>query len=772
MSSVPAKLRQYLPPFMNPNDDAVNTILLAKAAVLEDAESSLDDVRDILSILGATDGDLDVIAAIYGLNRLVNESDDHLLSRISLRLQQGGISPVGISNQLAAISEQATIYEPSGRSFVSWDPRTDFRFDRSVVTATWTRASTSMDSSFNVIPANTPIWTSVGNMSWPAVYDGTTNITNNSDFETVTGTAQVFSDPLTGYTGSSAAPWTVQSGSFTFGTGGATSGTPSSFITTGNFAWKPLVGSGSQNLALTKQATFVEPSTLPAYNGGALYLYTDSNDQYFAYIDTHSTVFSIYKLVGGTETLIVSVANTWTPSTTYTITISLDHTGLLTAKLYSGTGTGGTLLQTLTATDTSLSGGFLVGVGGDTGVIVSGVSVTAPWADSWTIGGDTRVAWALTTTAISGTYSANAICPLNGIDGYCSASSTVTASTVYTASGYIETSNMDSTAYAFVRSYDGTNTHDSIDVQGTATATRRSVSYTSASGATTASVEFVIQNAGTVTFDAAQLEQKAVETLYYRNDSTTVSATRDTDAFTLPATSLFGSQSQGVVSIAFVSDDYGFVNTSDGLYITQYLFDWNAQVSVWFDGHEWHVVFGSDEIVGTFQFDAGQHIAAISWDSDSAQLTIDGIAVASGTITAPTSFSGTVYIGTDHSGANACNAFVGNIMFGEAWWSSDKTKSLNAYLATPVYAQTLFSGAFFSESLAGVQGAMIDGAANYVGVYVPNSSSSGVYLDSSYLDSSYLNNAQAAQSEIARSVIFPLFPAGKKLFLYTPGQQT
>ncbi|KLU64007.1 hypothetical protein DEAC_c40010 [Desulfosporosinus acididurans] len=362
----------------------------------------------------------------------------------------------------------------------------------------------------------------------------TTNLVYNSDFETITGTAQLFADALTSYTGSSAAPWTQQVGGFTFGESGATSGASSSQMTAGNNNWKPLTGSGGQNLYLASQATVTAPATLSANNNGALYFRIDGNNYYMAYIN--NTNFWLAKVVNGTATTLQTVTQAISNSHTYTITLSIDPSGHLTAKLYDGAGTSGTLLQTLTAADTSLAGGFLVGVGGDTGVVISNASVTGPFADGWTIGGDSRVAWALTATnPISGNYSVSAVGAQEAVQSSVNRIITgISAGVPYSLSGSIQTSGVGASgAYlegdfqqssgAFISSL------LTSDVQGTSLVTRYSQSETSP--ALTAQIELylVMKSVGAVLFDAIQLEQKAYPTTNVRNDSTTATASRNAD---------------------------------------------------------------------------------------------------------------------------------------------------------------------------------------------------------------------------------------------------
>ncbi|GIM47048.1 hypothetical protein DNHGIG_25970 [Collibacillus ludicampi] len=367
------------------------------------------------------------------------------------------------------------------------------------------------------------------------------NLVYNSDFETFTGTQVVFSDSLTSYSGSSVpAPWTLQSGSFTFSASGATSGANGSWMTAGNSAWKPLTGSGGQNLALTVQATFTTPSSLNGFLNLELVQNTGAVSRYYAEIAMSSKNFYIAKQVnGGAPSAISSLVNiaSLAASSTYTITFSIDINGNLTAKIYSGVGTGGTLLGTATVTDTSLTGGFMIGVYGDSGVVVKNAQVMAPFPDGWYINtaGDSRVAWALTQNPISGSYSLSAV-GLSGVVGSCYKNvSGLSASTVYTASGFISSSNTGSKGSLIEIDWFNGSTYLSNAVSSyvngnTVTPVRGVVTATSPSNANNANVLCSVQDAGTYVFDAIQFEQKGYPTTYIRNDSTSQTATRNADS--------------------------------------------------------------------------------------------------------------------------------------------------------------------------------------------------------------------------------------------------
>jgi hypothetical protein len=211
--------------------------------------------------------------------------------------------------------------------------------------------------------------------------------------------------------------------------------------------------------------------------------------------------------------------------------------------LYDGTGTGGTLLQTLTATDTSLSGGFLLGVGGDTGVVISGTSVDGPVPEGWTL--DTNgnngvgLSFALeTVNALSGSYSGSFA--LQGNSGRMFQSvGGLAASTTYVASAYIYVVS-GSGFQLDVPNFTGI----SAGVTAIGKWTRVSVTFTTT---TAGAYEIDLRPIGgynvnattTVYVDAVQVEQKSgYATPYLRNDSTSSSATRAAETATLPASVL------------------------------------------------------------------------------------------------------------------------------------------------------------------------------------------------------------------------------------------
>ena len=475
-----------------------------------------------------------------------------------------------------------------------------------------------------------------------SIWEGTTQLAVNSDFDTVTTTAQLFSGPLT-----SGAAWTVQSGSFTYSASGATSAAGGSIITAGNPVWKPLLGSdGSTSLPLAAQGTFTTPNPIitsggSSWNGNCM-LWQSAGNCYGALLT--GTAFNLYKQVGGTYTSLANVAFTPAAATVYTITLELDHLGNLTAKLYLGSGTGGTLEATLTATDTSLSGGFLVGVGGDTGVIVSNASVTGPTPNTWGFGSDgsasgyQQAPWAIEASTVrNGTYAVSVNNTISTLSPWCgSANLAVSASTTYTASAYVNVISGTVGLRPIEETSTGTLVLDNgiqATIVGPTNGWQR-ISWTWTTQSTTALVSLRVElsGAGTAYFDCVQLEQKSYETPYLANSSTTATATRDTEAYSLP-TQLFSAAEGSLVFSVNPQTLQNWLNYFEMTVSTgRFLFYIATDGSARFDYGA--VNAGPVAVAGTFVVQEWYHVG-LTWSATAGQMYL----YVGGVLAGQTSFS-------------------------------------------------------------------------------------------------------------------------------------
>ena len=245
MSHVYGHLSRHLPAFLNPQDAVVSVILGASQSVQEDGESALAQAHAIAGVIGATGEDLDFEASIYGIRRLTGETDAHLLSRIQLSAGPG-VSPNGITSYLQSINQSAQFYEPAGGSFVAWNPRTNFRYDRETVAMTWARSTSAYGPTGTEYAANDPTWQPQGVMQWVGVFAGTSNLLLNSRFLSTSGTPV---EPVS---------WTVTEASG--GTIDVTTGTSpysGNILSLSNTTSGASAGTVTQNAGTIAQSTYV-----------------------------------------------------------------------------------------------------------------------------------------------------------------------------------------------------------------------------------------------------------------------------------------------------------------------------------------------------------------------------------------------------------------------------------------------------------------------------------------------------------------------------------
>lgn len=296
-----------------------------------------------------------------------------------------------------------------------------------------------------------------------------------------------------------------------------------------------------------------------------------------------------------------------------------------------------------------------------------------------------------------------------------------------------------------------------------------SVAYTPATGFTN-SCTVTISGDGEIY--ATQLENLPYPTPIYPNDSTTAGTvvTRAAETYTIPASSAIGSQQQGDISIAFIEGMYGSSTAN------RYLFDWNGDVSIWLSGTTLNALIGGTTLSSTVTLSQAPHLVTLDWNLGSATLVFDQDVLATGSISTIPAVSGTAYIGSSHMGSNQADMFLGNASFLEASQQATIYSNWAPNMAIPAFAQTLYNGAFFNESLDGFAGGMVLNAANFVGIYYSIAGQSApqnaFILDTSALDNSALIGVNNQNYLDARNLFFGQLALGKKKFLYTPGQPT
>ncbi|QQE79524.1 WxL domain-containing protein [Alicyclobacillus sp. SO9] len=203
---------------------------------------------------------------------------------------------------------------------------------------------------------------------------GTTNLVTNPGFETISGVGNLFVNNC-----ASGEAWKNTTGSVSFGSNGVTLTQNNSTLVTRD-QWLPY-----RNEPLTIQTTFVTPANTPVSAGLQLWQKASNNYQIVWQGDEN---FVLYKVVNGTGTPIAATGLNGaqvnqSANTTYTLTLTLSSSGALTGTLYSGAGSSGTKLITLTANDTHLHGPFSASVFGDTGPRFNQMIVKGGLPQSW-----------------------------------------------------------------------------------------------------------------------------------------------------------------------------------------------------------------------------------------------------------------------------------------------------------------------------------------------------------------------------------------------------
>lgn len=257
-----------------------------------------------------------------------------------------------------------------------WASGTQAGFTRASITTNYADGSLVLPNAPRFIPTFAPFGKGL------LTEESTTNWVLNSDFVAIDSTSDaIFSDTLQNLNGQ---VWTVQSGTFGYSSNGATvvSGTDA-MLTAGNSNWKAMTSTiGGWSVALQFQLQIKTGTTLQG-NDGALYLYKDANNWYRAILANKN--FYIQKVVNGgsTTTLTTTAVSTEAVSTIYTINLTINVNGVISAQLYLGAGTGGTLLANPSVTDNSIAQGFQFGVSGDVGVTLSYATAWGPLPQGW-----------------------------------------------------------------------------------------------------------------------------------------------------------------------------------------------------------------------------------------------------------------------------------------------------------------------------------------------------------------------------------------------------
>lgn len=519
------------------------------------------------------------------------------------------------------------------------------------------------------------------------IEEGTTNHICNSDFETVTETGVVFSDSLT-----NEAAWTVASGSVTYGPSGANLAVNNTLLMAGNTAWRPLSGSGGQNLAVTMQSTFTLPAAVPA--SIAMKMYQDTENEYQLIWQSGDQNLVLYRKLGGTSTalkwseggVVAQVAGA-----SYTMTLAIDTAGVLTAQLFSGNSATGIPIQTLTVTDKSLSGGFLLGVGGDANVIISSAIVTAARPDVWIID-----ASACSYSAVLTTDGGNAFClqKISGSGGRVALQSrtvpAITTGVEATWSLWVKSDVPDTALSVSLGERHGANLFATMSCVAGTNWTRFSGTGVCPDDGAGVCLFIELPPSVNVYFDKAQVEiGKSYATTHHRNDSTTEPAGREAEMLTIPTTGVLLAK-EGTIEYWFYEDGdqrTAHIIDTDGarpLLVYKENQAYKLRIGSLTEGQSWTT---QSSVLAV-----GWHNMAISWQGAAVTWAIDDT-IYSGTMPRDgldLSHTTNLFIGTDNRRAAPLNHLMADIRISSITRSdSEVTAAFEIHEPLPVDGHTV-----------------------------------------------------------------------------------
>ena len=364
--------------------------------------------------------------------------------------------------------------------------------------------------------------------------------------------------------------------------------------------------------------------------------------------------------------------------------------------------------------------------------LLAGDTMTVTTDSTYAIG-DSVVQWTHGTTATSGNST------------FTSPAATVSASTEYALSVYVNTSSMTagSLVLAVVDNDAGTTTV--LTSQGVSSGYVRVYgTYTTGTAATTIQlqIQFAYGATGSATFASPQVEAGNAPTEYVRNSATSGTVARGTESLTYPSSTvpMWG---QGVCACAVTISPATQVQTA-------FLLQAQSSLAMWWDGTYWNAQIANAngnttlQVIGALSI--GTHYLLLRWHAGQgvADFWIDGVveASASGTIYAPAA-QPTLYVGTNGSGTQHINGYVGNLSLLNAWLDNNQITKWSAALRTPSYAATMLQANYDNESLQTWSGATQFGVADYFMVTLQGLSSTGI--DPFYLDVSGLDSGDALQ---------------------------
>ena len=752
-----SRLARHLAPYLNAQDEVVNTVLNAFAQQWNQTQVTWNEALSVFSILGATGNTLTTIGHDVSVDRLPNESDDHLLSRIAnVLLRRPTQTGFQTSLDELSLNGPVDVYTPTGGDLIQYDPSLSYRWNRQSITGTFTRSTTAWDPyTQGVAAVNVPAFTAVqgippDNLDTQTalnVWQSSTNYWPHSEWETAIALTPTFTPNTT-----SAEYWALQAGTSPAYASTTISSTTGTWITAGPNYPAPL----TWTVTLTSTGEC-----------GALWAWTAAGG-YFAGIS--GTTILLAK--GTTNALTTLATGTLPTAGSATGTITWDAGGSISFAWQQGTTTG-----TLTATDTTYSAGA-VGWGNITGSgTFSPQAVQTPFPTNLSLSLPAGNAAQLLSQS-----TVNLPAPGNAIQITCPV-----AAGISTIQGPVLQTTTNGTWSWWGESLLNTGTvsyqMQNEAVTYTAMAWQLMTTYlnyspqswssypwqewTLSAGSGTYTPQWIASDTqGTFSIGMPQWEQLPFSTPYIPNPATSTARGEESTS----VSELVLPQNQGTLAMGVYLTD-AFTQQS-GLLWSLGSGTTNTVSCTW-SGTQWVTTWNQSGTIMTETWDLPLapyqwHYGVWSWGPMGWTWTWDSEILAGDT--SPPWEAGTYALTFGQ------NAQYTNVSVLDGVLPARETDQWGATTLTPIFSPTVWQGNFTNATFAGAQGQMGEFWANLIGIQFPYTvapTSNSFILDASALNQSALGGTSTLQNAtLISSVIQPALPAGIMPFGWQRGTLT
>jgi hypothetical protein len=763
MSSL-TTLQQTLPPYLDQNNPSVNALVQAIASVLDNQDQAITDLRTLASVVGATGNDVDYLASFFGLYRMVNETDGHLLSRMAA-------TPLPRATQFyfpqavqAITGQAADLWIPGGGQLRDWDLLTNFNWTRTSVAQTFSRSGSAYNPFTNTtVGANVPTFWPMGVFPSEDVQTGvgvspaSTNLMPYSNLSSTASTTVWQAD--TALLGT----WEAPIGNLTDLADGIT-------VTLSSTEDVLITGSSLWTGTLTGRLKY---SGTPSLVGIVLDASSNGNCYYAAFTGTD--------VVGG---ILLNSTFTQLGATTYSLAagtfawLRIEQSGTTLTVYYApdASGSPGTWTQAFSVTDSTFTSGkvglLLQGSSGET-LTCTNLTLQAEFPTTATPGPNGAFYDFLALNSnpqfvLTGNTIRWASAGGNLPTSLSFSPVTVSPNTTYALSAWVLAANLTGTATLEVYDASAQTTATLATITHQAGWVRLGGTYTTGTTASTLQLQmsFPATAGGTLDIGFLQIETP-VQTPYISN---TTSGTASRQAESLNVQASLPINGQGTVVIEAMIGSPGTI------------LEWaSGQASLAWNGTEFTFTLGngthSASVTNTPATPAGTYLLVGEWGDYGMRLWVNGTVQNSTTLYTPQTADSTLYIGSGASSPGP-GGYYANIVVASASYPQAEVAKWTPGIATPVFIPDLFHAYYVNGDFTafrpglfefmGVWGFEASGLASYSGTLV---------LDQGYLDVNYLLGAQTPAIDIfggglPAQIVQQSVPAGQMVLPWIRGQIT